>query len=65
MTSEQQAAFIMAKAACAMAEIAGMQAENQHRLSLGQSIAHGEENFEAVIMRNGIGHNDVISFFQG
>lgn len=65
MTPEQQAAFIMAQAACAMAEIAGMQAENQHRLSLGQSIAYGEEAFSGVASRNIIGHNDVISYFQG
>jgi hypothetical protein len=64
MTSEQQAAFIMAKAACAMAEIAGMQADNQHRLSLGQSICYDGEAFEGVILRNGIGHNDILSFFQ-
>lgn len=39
MTSEQQAAFIMAQAACAMAEIAGMQAENQrHQLFNGNYI---------------------------
>lgn len=65
MTSEQQAAFIMAKAACAMAEIAGMQAENAHRISNENSITYGEEAFEGVILRNGIGHNDVMSFFQG
>lgn len=65
MTPEQQAAFIMAKAACAMAEIAGMQAENAHRERNGMSGAYGEEAFEGVIVRNGIGHNDVISFFQG
>lgn len=65
MTPEQQAAFIMAQAACAMAEIAGMQAENQHRLSLGHSIAYGEDAFKAVMSRNMIGHNEVVSFFQG
>jgi hypothetical protein len=65
MTPEQQAAFIMAQAACAMAEIAGMQAENQHRLSLGHSIAYDEDAFGCVIARNVIGHNDVISFFRG
>lgn len=39
MTPEQQAAYIMSQSACAMAEIAGMQAENQHRISQGYSIA--------------------------
>ena len=46
MTPEQQAAYVMAMAACAMAEIAGMQAENSHRLSVGESVAYGEEAFE-------------------
>jgi hypothetical protein len=65
MTPEQQAAFIMAQAACAMAEIAGMQAENQHRLSVGQTITYFEDAFIAVIGRHVIGHNAVISFFGG
>jgi hypothetical protein len=65
MTPEQQAAFIMAQAACAMAEIAGMQAANQHRLSLGQTIAYDEEAFQGVTARNVIGHSDVIAFFTG
>lgn len=64
MTPEQKAAFIMAQAACAMAEIAGMQASNQHRLSLGQSIAYDEKNFEEVINNKVLGHNSVVSFFQ-
>lgn len=64
MTTEQQAAFVMAKAACAMAEIAAMQAANQHRLSLGMSIAYDEDAFNAVILRNGIGHNDVLGMFR-
>ncbi len=65
MTPEQQAAFIMAQAACALAEVAGMQAANAHRLSLGLTIAYDEDAFQSVIARNGIGHNDVISFFRG
>ena len=64
MTPEQQAAFIMAQAACAMAEIAGMQAENQQRAHLGQSMAYVEKQFTDVIERNCIGHNAVISFFR-
>jgi hypothetical protein len=64
MTPEQKAAFIMSQVACAMAEIAGMQAENQHRLSLGQSIAYGEEAFAGIAGRYGLGHNDVITHFQ-
>ena len=35
-----------------VARIMGMQAENQHRLATGQSIAYGEEAFE--IMATGL-----------
>jgi hypothetical protein len=65
MTPEQQAAFIMAQSACAMAEIAGMQAENQHRAANGDPLMYREDAFNAVILRNGIGHNDVLGFFRG
>lgn len=65
MTTEQQAAFVMAQAACAMAEIAGMQAENQSRIQRGESLAYVENDFAAVIGRNGIGHNDVLTMFRG
>ncbi len=65
MTPEQKAAFVMAQAACAMAEIAGMQAANQHRTQHGNSIMYGEEAFDGVIERNCISHNAVLSLFQG
>ena len=63
MTDEQKAAYINAQAACALAEIAGMQAQNQHRLALGQSIAYGEQDFAAGPDKYGIHHNAVMSFF--
>ena len=46
----RQTAFILA----AHARVRGMMAENQHRLSVGQSIAYGEEafNIEAAHMEN-------------
>ena len=62
MTPEQKAAFVNAQAACALAEIAAMQAANQHRLSLGQSIAYDEDAFIAVQNNYLIGHNAVIEF---
>lgn len=65
MTPEQQAAFIMAQAACAMAEIAGMQAANQHRAWGKNPPQFVQADFENVIARNAIGHNDVITFFRG
>ena len=63
MTAEQKAAFIHAQAVCAMAEIAGMQAANQHRLSLGHSIAYDEDAFVGVPDRYGISHNAVLTLF--
>ena len=72
MTPEQQAAYIMAMAACAMAEIAGMQAENQARfadlMNVGAHefrLAFDKTAFEDVITRNGIHHNQIIGMFTG
>lgn len=64
MTPEQQAAYIMAQAACAIAEVAGMQAENQQRAASGLSPAYTEQAFNDVVARNGVHHNAVISFFR-
>ncbi len=62
MTPEQQAAFVVAQAACVMAEIAGMQAtnatcDNQHHV-------YKQEDFEALIVEYGIHQNAVIGLFQ-
>lgn len=65
MTPEQQAAYVIAMAACAMAEVAGMQAENQQRAHRGESAAYTEGAFTEVINRNGIHHNAVLTMFQG
>lgn len=64
MSPEQKAAFIIAQAACASAEIAGMQAANLERDAGGYTIAYDEAAFAAVPDRFGIGRNAVISFFQ-
>ena len=45
MTSPKTA-YVLALIAAAQARIAGMQALNQHRLSLGQSIAYDEDSFD-------------------
>jgi hypothetical protein len=65
MTPEQRAAYIMAMAACAMAEVAGMQAENQARAHRGEATAYNEQAFNDVISRNGIHHNAVLTLFRG
>jgi len=63
MTPEQKAAYVTAQAACALAETAGMQAENQRRGRQGEPIAYTEIDFTNVILRNGIHHNAVIKLF--
>ena len=63
MTQEQKAAYIMAMAACAMAEIAGMQAENQQRAHRGEAVAYAEDAFSDIANKHGIYHNAVFSFF--
>lgn len=65
MTPEQKAAYIQSQSVAAMAEVMGMQAENQQRELLGHSMAYTHEDFVAVIERYGIHHNAVISFFRG
>lgn len=64
MTEEQKAAFIIAQAACAMARIAGMQAENVWCQSNGESLKYGEEAFAAIENEYMIGYNAVIGYFR-
>ena len=61
MNKTETAALIMARAAMLNAEVAGMQAYNQHRLSLGQSIAYNEDAFAAVAAGSGCCENDVMT----
>lgn len=66
MTPEQQAAFIMSQAACAMARIAGMQTTNQIFYANNHTgLFHSASEFEDVVNNFVIGHNAVIAFFQG
>lgn len=62
MDQEARCAYIIAQAACANAEIAAMQALNQHRLSLGQSIAYDESAFMSIQDKYMISHNAVIGY---
>ncbi len=59
-----KAAYLQAKVACMLAEIAGMQAANQHRMSLGHTIAYDEQAFADLPARFGLGENDVIAFLR-
>ena len=65
MTDEQKAAYVVAQSVCAIAEIVGMQAENQQRMHRGESLAYVEQQFNDVIARNCISHNQVLSLFHG
>lgn len=60
--NEPQTAFILAQVALLNCERAGMEAENVHRLSVGQNIAYGDEAFQALHDRyaSSIGHNAIM-----
>lgn len=64
MDIQARAAFIVAQAACANAEIAAMQAENQQRAAIGASPAYTEDQFRAVPDQYQIGWNAVIEYLR-
>lgn len=64
MTDEQKAAYVMGQAACLMAEVAGMQAENMQRESLGHSMAYDEQAFADAINKYQCHHNAALSIFE-
>lgn len=70
MTPEQAAAFVIAQAACATAEIEAMKRGNmdaEHaRLKTGapEFPPYGADDFRAVIEKYGIHYNAVLSTFQ-
>lgn len=64
MNHAARVAFIHAQCVCAMARIEAMKAENQHRLSLGHSIAYDAGAFAAVETEYMIGHNAVIEYLR-
>ena len=63
MTEEQKAAYIIAMAQCANAEVAGMQAANWARAAIGEKPMYLQSDFERVINKYGIHHNAIITFF--
>lgn len=65
MTDEQKAAYVIGQAACLMAEIAGMQAENQQRAASGFSPAYVQRDFESAIDRYSCHHNAALTLFHG
>jgi len=60
--NEGQVALIMAQVALLNCERAGMEAENAHRLSCGESIAYGDREFQALHDRYAatIGYNSIV-----
>jgi hypothetical protein len=67
MTPEQAAAFVIAQAACATAEVAAMQRTNDDHLRATPNAVfppYSADDFRAVADRFGIGHNSVLQTFQ-
>lgn len=64
MTHNEAAAYVIGQAAELMARVAGMQAENQHRLACGNSIAYGQEAFEKVVDDAQCHHNAAMTVFR-
>ena len=46
--NEGSYAFVLAQVALLNCEVAGMQAENQHRMNCGLAIAYGSDEFAGV-----------------
>lgn len=65
MTPEQQAAYVIAQAACANAMIAAMQATNQACAAQGLAPVHTAADFVAVPDNYGLHHNSVLTLFHG
>jgi hypothetical protein len=63
MTPEQAAAFVIAQAACANAEIAAMQARDRLWAQNGLGT-YADHDYLAVIEKYCIGHNAVLQCFQ-
>ncbi len=65
MDQNARAAFIIAQAACAQAEIAAMQIANQVRLANGEAPAYTPEDFRAVPDQYQIGWNSAAEYLRG
>lgn len=65
MTPEQQAAYIIAQAACMHAEIEGMRAANLGRVINNDPLLYTEADYAGLPDKYGVHHNAVIAFFTG
>ncbi len=64
MDASERIAYINAMVVCAQIEAEGMKAENQYRVSGGESIAYGKEQFDSLIEKYGIHHNAVLGYLR-
>lgn len=64
MDKTERAAFVIAQAACAMAEIAAMQAHNAADERSGRVPLYHYGDFLAVQEKYTIGHNAVLGWLQ-
>lgn len=62
---ESKAAFLNSQVACAMIEAMGMQATNERRKHNGEHPIYSEIDFQALIAKYGIGHNEALMILQG
>ena len=63
MDEQQSAAFVFASAVAAMCELEAMKVANRQRESQGLAPVYGEEAFNELIIKHGIGCNDVRFLF--
>ena len=57
-------AYCMTMAIQTLVEAMGMHAENQHRLSRGETIAYDHAAFQKLIIDNGCHHNAVLTHME-
>lgn len=64
MTPEQKAAFVIAQAVTAYAEIEGMKTLNREREAEGKALAYDEGAFFEITNRYNLHNNALIDFFR-
>lgn len=64
MTPEQKAAFVMAQAACAMAEVMSRFTVNQAEIAAGNPPPYKAADFDSIFERYLISYNQVCKFFE-
>lgn len=64
MTTEQQAAYVIAQSASALIEALGMLSVNLQRMHRAEALAWDNDEFNNLIIKYGIGCNDVLKFYQ-